>query len=173
MQAIIRPVSLAEFDERRAVERKPPPAAIFARYWNDLRRDGTAPLRAFFDPMAVPSVLPHLVLTSVLQDPLDFQYRLIGTHVDERMSANYAGKRLSELDGKSEGSSIWSAFKTSVDECAIIYCRQDYVGPEQDISGTEAFYFPFLGSAGEVSDIITIISFEDDVRLSQPARYTS
>lgn len=53
------------------------------RYWQAIHPPNGLPGRQHFDPLAVPSLLPWLILVDVARDPLRFRYRLIGTaHVD-------------------------------------------------------------------------------------------
>lgn len=68
---------------------EPPRAAVpdkwhhtlreFFHYYNRISPSGTLPGRQHFDPLAIPHVLPHLVLLDVHRDPLRYRYRLVGT----------------------------------------------------------------------------------------------
>lgn len=46
------------------------------------------------------------MLIDVLEAPLDFRYRLIGTDARGILKQGYTGKRLSELPGKGKGSVV-------------------------------------------------------------------
>ncbi len=63
-------------------------AALYA-YWRTRRPEAEdrLPSRADIEPSDIPPLLPHLYLLDVIEDPLRFRYRLVGTKLV------YAGNR--------------------------------------------------------------------------------
>lgn len=85
-------------------------------YWDGKRRGRRMPARADLDPAEIKLLLPHLVLMDVLRDaspdwPLDFRYRLIGTHVDANMNGRYTGLRMSTLPHQRPPGRLWKALR--------------------------------------------------------------
>ncbi len=66
-------------------------------YWNRIRAERIMPARAEIDPTEIPALLPHIIMTEVVYDPLDFQYRLVGDHVVTHAGRSIQGSRLSTL----------------------------------------------------------------------------
>lgn len=66
----------------------PKTAALYA-YWRSRRpeRAGLLPSRAAIDPADIPPLLPNIFLLEVIEGPLRFRYRLVGTKLI------YAGDR--------------------------------------------------------------------------------
>ena len=70
----------------------------FYDFWAD-ECGGAVPLpRAALDPVRMaPEILPWLFIVNVHRDPLDFQYRLIGTGLTNMLSRDLTGQRLSNV----------------------------------------------------------------------------
>ncbi|WP_422366472.1 PAS domain-containing protein [Pelagibius sp.] len=62
------------------------------RYWEARRGGNRFPARADIDPVDIPALLEHLLLVEVLEDPLDFRYRLVGGHIVHHAGHNIQGK---------------------------------------------------------------------------------
>jgi len=89
----------------------------FYEFWRSRCRGDALPSKADMDPVDMVPFLANLVLIEVLQDPLDFRYRIIGEEVIARLG-NMTGKRvrdtaLSNLSG--------SAYRNY---CAVVETRQ-------------------------------------------------
>jgi hypothetical protein len=66
-------------------------------YWLKLSGDRAIPSRNDFDPLDIPRLLPFLVLVDVLDDALDFRFRLTGTHFREFAGDEATGKMIGEV----------------------------------------------------------------------------
>lgn len=54
-------------------------------YWNELRQGQPFPDKSSFDPTRVPRALPGIQIVELVEKPVEFKYRLIGTReVDAR-----------------------------------------------------------------------------------------
>jgi len=124
-------------------------------YWNEKRGRRPMPARADLDPMEMIPILPHVILLDVLRDPLDFRYRLIGTLVEDHMSAPYTGRRFSEFEGQCEGSRIWTCSERVLNERQPVRSDVPYIGPMSDFTTIEDIMMP-LSSDGESVDVIFI-----------------
>jgi hypothetical protein len=54
------------------------------------------PLRASIDPVAIPQILPNLIIAERKEDN-DLRYRLVGTRIVEAHGVDYTGWRLTRL----------------------------------------------------------------------------
>jgi hypothetical protein len=89
----------------------------FHEFWLARCRDGRLPAKRDMDPVEMRAFLPHLVLTEVLRDPLDFQYRIIGDAVAVRLGNN-TGRRVRETALINLTSSAYDNY------CAVALSRQ-------------------------------------------------
>jgi len=81
------------------VPREPKLVALL-RYWNRQRAGCDWPARAQIDPVAIPSLLPNLLITEPGSVPGTLRVRLAGTAVVEWMGYDASGD---ELDGHGPG----------------------------------------------------------------------
>jgi hypothetical protein len=125
-------------------------------YWNEKRGQRLMPARADLDPMEIIPLLPHVILLDVLRDPLDFRYRLIGTLVEDHMSAPYTGRRFSEFESQRKGSRIWACSERVLEEKQPVRTDIPYIGPKSDFTTIEDVMMP-LSSDGETVDLIFIV----------------
>lgn len=96
-------------------------------YWDRIRGERPMPSRADFHPMDIPRLLPYVMLIDVLQ-PLDFQFRLLGTAHDQIISGDYRGRRFSELPHMAPGNPVWQQFETVVADRQPLHGTVSYVG---------------------------------------------
>jgi hypothetical protein len=70
--------------------------AMFA-YWHGKRAGRMASQPREIDPGEIKRLLPYLVISDVLLDPLDLRFRLVGTSIVEAVGYDFTGKRFSQL----------------------------------------------------------------------------
>lgn len=66
-------------------------------YWLKKRGDRAMPSRADIDPAEIRAVLPHLMLTDIVDGGRRLRYRLVGTAVVESFGKNMTGMHVDEL----------------------------------------------------------------------------
>lgn len=66
-------------------------------YWLSLRGHRRMPCRADLDPSAIPSLLPHLMLTELSGEPPRARYRLVGTEIVALAKFDFTGRFADEL----------------------------------------------------------------------------
>ena len=147
-----------------SVDRLPDPLGGLFRYWDSIKGDRPLPNRCDFDPIAIPQLLPHLILVEVLRDEADgqvadFRFRVIGTHVDERMNYRYTGRRLSEFPSKRRGSKIWDTYQAVESAGKPRVISLDYIGPAERTRETTEIYLPLSAGNGQVDFIVVGLSF--------------
>lgn len=130
-------------------------------YWDGKRRGRIMPARVEIDPLEMIALLPHLILMDVLRDtkpgwPLDFRYRLLGTHVDGMMNGRYTGKCLSEMPHQQPGSRLWTSLAAVTAERTPHINRVPYVGPHKDFLSVVDMVMP-MGADGETVDMLFCI----------------
>jgi hypothetical protein len=85
-------------------------------FWQARLCGRTMPARADLDPIEMGLLLPNIFLVNVTAEPLDFNYRLLGTAIVDRSMRDYTGERLSDLPSQRAPSTIWSLYEEAVRE---------------------------------------------------------
>jgi len=128
-------------------------------FWQQwcLEHNGQLPSRRDMDTRENKRHFPYVVVFDILDDPLDFQYRLVGTRVRENTFADYTGKSLSQMDGKGPGSKIWSFLDTARTSKETSFAQVPYVGPKKEFMKSSLLFLP-LASDNHTPDKIFLVS---------------
>ena len=123
-------------------------------YWESKRAGRRMPARRDLDPVfEIPSLLPWVMLVDVLQQPLDFRYRLIGTGIAARAHHDHTGCCFSELSRAGPDSMVWKDRMAVVETRAPKLTAPAYIGRDNLIRGVSGIHLP-LSSDGETVDMI-------------------
>lgn len=128
-------------------------------YWRSKLAGRQMPSRRDIDPVDIPALLPYVLLTDVLREPLDFRFRLIGTEVRSISERDYTGKRYSEVPGKGKGSIVWTNCETVVCTRAPFFGTPPYVGPDRYLRRCETILLPLSENGSDVNMILQVVSF--------------
>lgn len=128
-------------------------------YWLTLVQNTTSPLRENFDPFAIATVLSNIILTRVIERGQDFQFRIFGQAVLNRLNQNYAGMHLSELPNQNERKKVWLSYKHVAETGEPYKSWLEYTGPYENISRADELYLPFFQSDGTVHSILVVVHF--------------
>ncbi|MCR9258040.1 MAG: PAS domain-containing protein [Alphaproteobacteria bacterium] len=128
-------------------------------HWELLRGERDAPLKADFDPMAIPRLLPHVLLVDVIEGGRDFRYAVIGGHIRQYFLQNWTGRLVSSLPHVEPDGQLLRNFRSVVETKIPIDRPIAYVGPMKDIRKNDEVILPLLGAGGEVSHLLIFIEF--------------
>ena len=127
-------------------------------YWRS-RGAGRLPSRAMIDPTDIPALLPHVVIHGVLRDPLDFNYRLIGTEVRRHMAEDRTGQRMSAIPGQQPPSLIWDNFARVAATGRPVLNQTPYTGPHREFLRMESVQLPLAADGVRVDMILVFVDF--------------
>ena len=100
-------------------------------YWKTAAGKRPWPRRVDIEPGDITSLLPNILMLDVSHDPLDFQYRLIGTAITERSERDYTGERVRDLPMQKPPSLIWTLYETAALQkkpaCAHVPYRDEQI----------------------------------------------
>ena len=130
-------------------------------YWQQLAGKGTSPLRSDFDPFAIPYVLPHVIMTNVVDRGRDFQFRVFGQAVLDRLNNNYTGMFLSELPDQEKRQKVWQSYRAVTETGRPSRSALEYTGPYENISVAEELYLPFFQTGGDICSILVVVAFDN------------
>ena len=138
-------------------------AAAGLRYWELRRGEHTMPARADIDPLHIPALLPQVFLIDVRREPLDFDYRLLGTQIVRHSEADYTGKSLRDLPAQCPPSQMWSLFQRVVEERRPYSAEVPYLhlpGKSVEILAT-----PLSDDGSNVNMIFGVVQFDPSLPL--------
>lgn len=148
-------------------------ARDLSNYWFQLARDVDGlPTRASFDPIAIPHLLPNILLLERLGNG-DLQVRLQGTAFRERGLTDRTGEILNRADADVGRSAVYQA----VDKILDTPCGLRLIGVEQNHEGkrtlVEIVSYPLADRNGvtrfTIAVVLTLetIGYADD----RPSKY--
>ena len=128
-------------------------------YWQSKRMGRAMPCRNDFDPSEMVGFLPYVFLLDVRHDPIDFRYRLIGTYIDERMRARYAGLWMSQIPHQRPPSIIFSSCEQVVKMKQPYSSETPYVGKHKEFKSTEDIIMPLSDDNNRVDRLFVTAAF--------------
>lgn len=131
-------------------------------YWLQQRGDRQMPARQDLLPADMISFLPNIILLDVLQSPLDFRYRLIGTKVTLQMlHTDNTGLTMRQLENKGQGpdSKIFGNCRRAVESGRPVAAKTPYVGKNSDFKATEDIILPLSADGQTVNMLFVTAEF--------------
>lgn len=124
------------------------------RYWKSLSSVGRLPGRKDIDPLNIPHILPYCELLDVYLDPLDFEYRLIGTKIDEITCGKYTGLRVSEIPTQIAPSLVYELYREVVESKKPVRTVLPYIGDQPGIVEVESLVLPLANNGHDVDMLL-------------------
>ena len=128
-------------------------------YWRSKLAGRHMPDRADIDPAEMTAFLPYVFLIGVQTEPLDFQYRLIGTMMDQHMTERYTGRWMSEIPHQRDPSTIWRACQQVVITGQPMTSEVPYVGKHKEFKRTEDVIMPLTAGRDTVETLLVTAAF--------------
>lgn len=135
-------------------------SSLALEYWSTLPKHGDLPLRASFDPIHIPQLLPYVILLEVFSDPLDFRFRVIGSHCREHLFDNHTGRMMSALSHITTDGELFTALRTVVEERRPLLTNVPYVGPKREFRKNTEAMLPLCDRDGRVSHVLVFLVFD-------------
>jgi hypothetical protein len=131
------------------------------KHWSGYHLDnGKLPSRHDFSLRDLGKHVTNLVIVDVKLDPLDFEYRLVGTSVAEFLYKDYTGARFSSIPGKGRDSKVWSFLQKAYEDGTPHYFEVPYVGPQLGRSTVYTLYLPLASDHRHVDKLMLIPHFD-------------
>jgi hypothetical protein len=129
-------------------------------YWERLRGERTMPRRQDIDPVDIPRLLPFVMLVDVLDEPLDFRFRLIGGEVQTLCAPCYIGRRFSELPHMARGNKVWAAYEAVVDGRRPLTGEIDYIGDDRRVRRVKHCLMPLSQDGSKPNMVFVAVEIE-------------
>ena len=124
-------------------------------YWESIRGSRAMPRRSEIDPAEIPGLLPFVMLVDVLENPVDFRFRLVGTEIDAITAVSLRGQRFSESRQLGPGSNVWNAYLSVATTQQPSTGKVDYVGADRYVRAIRHCLMP-LSDDGERANMIFV-----------------
>jgi hypothetical protein len=116
----------------------------FHCHWRS-KSAGCLPARQAIDPVEIPRLLPHLLITDIERDPLRVRYRLVGTRVVEASGADFTNRYLDECSFAAQPI-LTECYGRLVDTRAPVFAhyewnKKDWHKPRGRIRASETGFF--------------------------------
>jgi len=129
-------------------------------YWRDRHAGATPPGRQDIDPIAIPRLLPYVMLLDVLDGPpMDFRFRLVGTHVTLIHRADNTGKRVSEAFQGGERETVLRLYRRTAEERAALAYRGRPLRLDGRVLDYEIVHLPLVDRQARVHMILAGLEF--------------
>jgi hypothetical protein len=133
--------------------------STFDSYWMALPKYQGLPQFSDFRPEQVATVTPLLMVKKVLRDPLDFEFRLVGSRIVAEFGRDFSNLRFSEIDGYGCDSDVWESNEFVVEDRTISTMHIPYTGKSSDLWQTRQSSYPFSETGVGVDYVVTVIEF--------------
>ncbi|MEH6630762.1 MAG: PAS domain-containing protein [Halopseudomonas aestusnigri] len=124
------------------------------RYWKGISPSGALPGRQDVDPLNIPHILPYCELLDVLLEPLDFEYRLIGTKIDAISRGKYTGLKVSEIPTQIAPSMMYELYSGVVEQKSPVRTVLPYIGEKSGIVEVECLVLPLASNGRDVDMLL-------------------
>ena len=136
-----------------------PLLAELLTYWERKRADRPMPRRADLDPAEIPSLLPHLRLTEVVEGGKRFRYRLVGTAIVEAYGNEHTGRHLDEVLSGERLAFVEGLYRTVCERKRPLFARTYYVGPWAVPNFARRVMVPLSDDGETVNVMVTVLAF--------------
>ena len=140
-------------------------AELFS-YWSERCHGRPAPTRADIDPVDIPHLLPHIVLTEIVDGPGSgerrVRFRLAGTQIEKHFGCVLANRYLDELKRGNYLSYVMGLYERLISEVRPLY-TEDCFG---DALRAKRLMLPLSDDGRTVNMVLTGMIYSD----SDPSR---
>ena len=148
---------------------------LLFEYWQDKKGDQDLPRRRDIDPVEMGAdVLPHVMLTEVLESGSRFRYRLAGTTVESVAGQSLSGAYIDELLVPPYLEYILGLYHQVIEERVAIYTESLYPATgSQPERYTKRLMMPLRSADDEVVMVLSGQVFESASEFRPPRSFTN
>jgi hypothetical protein len=129
-------------------------------YWRGKRGARRMPARRDIDPAEVPQLLPHLLISAVIDGGDRFRYRLAGTAITRAIGRDPTGKLIDDLISGSYCEHITGLHRTVCRERAALFAESEAEMGERDKHFfAKRLLLPLSDDGAQVNQILSLVLF--------------
>lgn len=130
-------------------------------YWRAKRGGRRCPARTDIDPVEIPALLPHLILTEVVEGGARFRWRLVGTEVERHFGTSMTGRCIDERLRGQYLDYLLGLYRTLLAGSTPVYSENSYTTRTggwdacSEVLRTNRLMLP-LATDGEIVDMVLL-----------------
>lgn len=129
-------------------------------YWQGKRGTRRMPARRDIDPVEVPRLLPHLLISAVIDGGERFRYRLAGTAIARAFGRDPTGKAIDEVIDGGNYDHITELHRTVCRERAALFAESAAALRRRDKNlFAKRVLLPLSDDGAEVNQILSLMTF--------------
>jgi len=137
-----------------------PDLAHFLAYWRGLATAPARPRRADLDPVAIPRLLPQVMITKLTPDGRE-HVRLAGTHIVDHLGFDPTGSDLNAADEGSRFASFCRTLNRSMREAGKpVYAGGNHISGQGAARHVRQIVCPLSDSGGEIDAAVRCVRFD-------------
>jgi hypothetical protein len=125
-------------------------------YWRAKCAGRSMPRRRDIDPADIPSLLPHILITEMLEEGTRYRYRLAGSAVTEAFGRSLTGRYVDEIMTGQYREFITRLYRSLYLDRRCIFCESRYTNGVRTGVSTKRLFMP-LSNDGRVVDQVLIV----------------
>lgn len=129
-------------------------------YWRGKCRNGRLPRRRDIDPTEIPQLLPHLLITELVDDGRRLRYRLAGTAVVAAYGGELTGRYCDEVCPPERRASIAADYRLICERRLPLLLRHRYLTPERVPLVCHRLVMPLSDDGDIVRQFVAALRFE-------------
>lgn len=140
-------------------------------YWQRIKPEGAkAPTRSQLDPLDIPKLLPHTILTEISPNYSDVSFRLVGTKVATYSGCDYTGRTLREFIKSPAWQDYWMAiYKEIAEEGHCVFGKDNYDYTDRNHISFEWVMLPLSSDGQRIDMTFEVEAYPLESRSSGPA----
>lgn len=129
-------------------------------YWRSKCRNGTLPRRRDIDPTDIPRLLPHLLISELVDGGTRLRYRLAGTAVVAAYGGELTGKHCDEVCLQERRASVVAQYRLICERKRPLLLRHRYLSSHQVPLICHRLVMPLSDDAQMVNQFVAALRFE-------------
>jgi hypothetical protein len=148
------PAALTSSDFRASLD--DPLLGLGYDYWRAKCAGRSMPQRRDIDPADIPSLLPHILITEMLEEGTRYRYRLAGSVVTEAFGRSLTGRYVDEIMTGQYREFIIRLYRSLYLDRRCVFCESRYNNGVRPGISTKRLFMP-LSSDGRLVDQALIV----------------
>jgi hypothetical protein len=129
-------------------------------YWRGKCAGRSMPRRGDIDPAEIPTLLPHILITEMLEAGTRYRYRLAGSAVTEAFGRSLTGQYVDQLMTGPYRDFIARLYRSIYLDRRCIFCESRYSGSTKPGISTKRLFMPLSSDDRVVDQVLIIQTFQ-------------
>jgi hypothetical protein len=137
-----------------------PLLALGYDYWRAKRAGRSMPRRSDIDPADIPTLLPNILITEMLEAGTRYRYRLAGSAVTEAFGRSLTGRYVDEIMMGPYRDFIMRVYRDIYLDRRCIFCESRYTNGVKPGLSTKRLFMPLSNDDRVVDQVLIVQTFQ-------------